>query len=137
MTTKTTKTYFLDGAPVDRDEFIKVNDFEGAGYDRDDIVDRIHNLNPGEEIVFGGGASAEFILTCKLGVAHDPLPTGTPVTVTVDGVSVPATVVETMIHDLDGLSTLYYRVEGEDLSPLAAHLTPEGHLWVCTFEVQA
>jgi len=48
--------FTLDGAPVDVTQFIADNEL-----DAEQIV-AIHNLQPGETMNFGGGASATFVL---------------------------------------------------------------------------
>lgn len=53
-----TPRYTLDGEPVDIAELIAVNH---AVLDADDIA-RIDAMQPGEQIIFGGGAAAEFVL---------------------------------------------------------------------------
>lgn len=52
-------SYCLDGQPIDLDTFIQVNIDMLDSQD----INQIHHLQPGEYIVYGGGAAAEFILT--------------------------------------------------------------------------
>lgn len=55
--------YTLDGEPVDVEEFIRDNTRGPAWANLTRVqIRRIRSLPPGEEIVFGGGASAEFVL---------------------------------------------------------------------------
>jgi len=53
---KGTKRYTLDGKSVDIIDFIADNEFT-----RRDIQE-IADLRKGEEIIYGGGAAAEFVL---------------------------------------------------------------------------
>ena len=64
------KSYTLDGEPVELDAFIADNCGHTVSYpfEDEDITD-IYNLKPGEEIRFGGGASAEFVLACHEGTS--------------------------------------------------------------------
>jgi hypothetical protein len=54
--------YTLDDEPVDLDVFLRDNAApDVAGFSDEDLA-AIRALRPGEEIVLGGGAGAEFVL---------------------------------------------------------------------------
>ena len=50
------RRFVLDGAPIDIDDFIEEN-----GFAMEDI-EQIGSLEVGEEVVYGGGAAATFVL---------------------------------------------------------------------------
>ena len=62
MNTSTVPSYTLDGEPVDIEEFISDNTAEDVAGITELEVASIRALQPGEQIIFGGGAAAEFVL---------------------------------------------------------------------------
>lgn len=61
-----TKRYTLDGEPVEVEDFIADNRGHTVSNPfTDEDVAAIRALEPGQEIVYGGGAFAEFVLRCE------------------------------------------------------------------------
>jgi hypothetical protein len=54
------RAFTLDGEPVELEEFIDVN---RESFDGKEIA-AIRTMKPGDSVMFGGGAWAEFLLEC-------------------------------------------------------------------------
>lgn len=59
------KTYTLDGEPINIEDFIRDNTAPDVEPLPDEEIAAILALKPGEELILGGGAAAEFVIACK------------------------------------------------------------------------